>query len=97
MVILRRADHLHLVDDVEQEHEIVRTATFYGELAWIPEEMRPIADLCSGEQARLFVGGLTLCHMDAILKRQEEAQRLLLGDLEAELAVYGIDVNVHPE
>ena len=95
MVVLRRADHLHLVDDVEEEHEIVRTATLTGELALIQKEMRPIADLCSGEQARLFVGGLTLCHMDAILKGQDEAQRLLRGDLEAELALYGVDVKVH--
>ena len=95
MVILRRADHLHFMDNVEEVHETVRAMTFTGELAWIPKEMRPIAELCSGEQAHLFVRGLTLCHMDAMLRRQEEAQRFLLGDLEAELAVRGVDVIVH--
>ena len=95
MVILRRADHLHFMDDVEQQHETVRAMPFTGELAWIPKEMRPIAELCSGEQAHLFVRGLTLCHMDAILRRQEGAQRFLVGDMGAELAVRGVDVIVH--
>jgi hypothetical protein len=95
MIILRRADHLHFMDNVEQEHEAFRTMPFTGEAAWIPKEMRPIAELCSGEQAHLFVRGLTLCHMDAVLRRKEEAQRFLLGDLEAELAVHGVDVVAH--
>src|SRR5438128_3601803 len=69
MVILRRADHGHFGDEVEQQ-----------------------AELCSREQAHLFVRGLTLCHMDAILRRQEAAQRFWVGDVEAELAVRGIDV-----
>jgi hypothetical protein len=53
--------------------------------------MRPIAELCSGEQAHLFVRGLTLCHMDATLRGREEAQRLLIGDMEVELARRGVD------
>jgi hypothetical protein len=73
----------------------VRTMPFTGALAWIPKEMRPIAELCSGEQAHLFVRGLTLCHMDAILRRQQEAQRFLVGDIKAELVVRGVDVLVH--
>lgn len=94
MVILRRADHVHFMDNVEQQHETARTMPWTGELAWIPKEMRPIAELCSGEQAHLFVRGLTLCHMDATLRRQEKAQRFLIGDMEAELAVRGVDVIV---
>jgi hypothetical protein len=57
--------------------------------------MRPIAELCSGAQAQLFVRGLTLCHMDAKLKRQEGAQRLLVDAIEAELAGRGVDVIAH--
>jgi dienelactone hydrolase len=95
MVILRRADHMHFMDNVEQLHESVRTMTWPGELAWLPEEMRPIAELCSEEQAHLFVRGLTVCHMDAILRQQEEAQRFLLGDIEAELAQRGVEVIVY--
>src|SRR5881397_2197415 len=77
MVILRRADHMHFMDNVEEMHETVRAMPFTGESAWIPKGMRPIAALCSGEQAHLFVRGLTLCHMDATLRGQEEAQRFL--------------------
>jgi predicted dienelactone hydrolase len=94
MVILRRADHMHFMDNVEEMHETVRAMPFTGELAWILEEMRPIAELCSGEQAHLFVRGLTLCHMDKILKRREEAQRFLAGDIVAELAARGVDVTL---
>jgi dienelactone hydrolase len=48
MVILRRADHMHFMDNVEEVHETVRTMAWTGELAWMPKEMRPIAELCSG-------------------------------------------------
>jgi dienelactone hydrolase len=92
MAILRRADHEHFMDNVEEMHETVRAMPFTGELAWLAAEMRPIAELCSGEQAHLFVRGLALCHMDAILRRQEGARRFLAGDIEAELAVRGVDV-----
>jgi predicted dienelactone hydrolase len=95
MVILRRADHMHFMDNVEEMHDTVRRMPFTGELAWLPKEMRPMTELCSGEQAHQFVRGLTLCHLDAVLRRQEEAQRFLLGDLKAELAERGVDVIVH--
>jgi hypothetical protein len=95
MVILRRADHMHFMDNVEEMHETVRKMPFTGESAWIPKEMRPIEELCSGAQAYLFVRGLTLCHMDATLKGQEEARRLLAGAIEAELAERGVDVIEH--
>jgi hypothetical protein len=94
MVILRRADHLHFMDNVEEVHEAVRKMQWTGELAGIPKEMRPIAELCSGEQAHVFARGLTLCHLDAILRRREEAQRFLVGDMEAELAARGVEVIV---
>ncbi|MBO0799368.1 MAG: alpha/beta fold hydrolase [Blastocatellia bacterium] len=95
MVILRRADHIHFMDMVEREHETARAMLWPGELAWIPREMRPIAELCSEEQAHLFVRGLTLCHMDAVLRRQEEPRRFLAGDIEAELAARGVDALAH--
>jgi dienelactone hydrolase len=95
MVILRRADHYHFLDNVEEVHEMVRAMTFPQDLAWMTEAMRPIAELCSGSQAHLFVRALTLCHMDAVLRDQEEAQRFLAGDIEAELAARGVDVLAH--
>jgi predicted dienelactone hydrolase len=90
MVILRRADHLHFVDDVKREHEAMRAIPATGELAWI-EQMRPITELCSGELAHLFVRGLTLAHLDATLRGDEQARRFLRGDIQAELAERGVD------
>jgi predicted dienelactone hydrolase len=96
MVILRRADHLHFVDDVEEAHESSRKLLLLRkELAHIAEQMRPIAELCSGEQAHACIRGLTLCHLDAVLKGREEAQRFLAGDIEAELGARGIEVILH--
>jgi dienelactone hydrolase len=95
LVTLRRADHYHFMDHVEEMHETVRAMAFPEGLAWMTKEMQPMAELCSGDQAHLFVRGLTLCHMDRILKRQEEAQRFLAGNLEAELNARGVDVIAH--
>src|SRR5207248_10568913 len=91
MLILRRADHVHFLDNVEHGHAMVRTMPWPGELAWIPKEMRPIAELCSGAAAHLFVRGLTVCHMDASLKQRAEARAFLAGDIETELAVRGVE------
>lgn len=74
---------------------LVRTMPWPGELAWIPKEMRPISELCSGGVAHRFVRGLTLCHLDAVLRQREEARGLLAGDLERELAARGVDAMVH--
>ena len=95
MVILRRADHMHFLDDVERTHEAVRGMTFTGAAAWIPAAVPPIGELCSGGQAHLFVRGLALCHLDATLRGLEPARRLLAGDTESELTAKGIDAVVH--
>jgi len=91
LAVLRGADHLHFMDDVEQKHEAVRTMTFPLELAWIPQQMRPIAELCDGETAHVFTRGLALAHFDAALRERPEAQRFWSGDVDAELAARGID------
>jgi dienelactone hydrolase len=95
MVILRRADHLHFIDNVEQEHEAFRTMPMPAEVAQMQKEMRPITELCSGQQAHLWVRGLTLAHMDAFLSDRQEAKRFLAGDIEGEMAKRGVDVILH--
>jgi dienelactone hydrolase len=95
MVILRRADHAHFLDNVEEEHEFGRAMPASGELAEMLKEVRPISELCSGEAANAFARGLTLCHMDATLSGEEAARRFLAGDLEAELASRGVIAIVH--
>jgi len=96
MFILRRADHQHFIDNVEEVHEAVRAATFPSEAAWIPAAMRPIAELSSGEQAHTFVRGLTLAHFDATLRQMNTADRFLSGDVEATLASRGVDGLAQP-
>jgi predicted dienelactone hydrolase len=90
MLILRRADHCHFMDNIEELHETVRKMPFPG-----TDQMRPIADLSSGEQAYLFVRGLTLAHLDATLKQDAGAQRFLAADLESELRNRAVDVIAH--
>ncbi len=93
IAVLHLADHLHFVDGVEQKHEAMRAMSYPAELAWI-QEMRPIAGLCSGAQAQLFVRGLTLSHLDGALRKREEARVFLRGDVEAALAERGVDARV---
>jgi dienelactone hydrolase len=100
MVILRRADHMHFIDDVEQNHEAFRLMAMPPEVAQMQKEMLPVSDLSSGEQAHAWVRGLTLAHMEAILKAKPEAEEFLHGDLEGELAKRGVKVilrkPIHP-
>jgi hypothetical protein len=95
MVILRHADHMHFMDNVEQLHEAVRTSPpWIPELDYLQQEMRPIAELCTGEQSLLFVRGLTVAHFDAVLKQHQGAQQFLAGDVQAELASRGVEAFV---
>ena len=70
MVVLPRADHLHFVDDVEQAHEQLRAASFPPEASWISREMRPISELCTGEEAHRQIQSHTLAHLNAALPRR---------------------------
>jgi predicted dienelactone hydrolase len=67
MVILPRADHLHFVDNVEQSHEQLRATSFPPEASWISREMRPSAELCTGEEAHRQIQVHTLAHLNAAL------------------------------
>ena len=92
MVVLRRADDEHFMDDPERMHELVRGAKWPGELAWIPEAMRPITELCSGETAHDCARGLALAHFDATLRDDAEAAAFLQRDLAPELGDRAIEV-----
>ena len=90
LVVLRGADHLHFMDRVEEEHEASRRLPWTGELAWVANEIRPIGELCSGEQAHLFARGLALAHLDDALRGDADARRFLDGDVIAQLAQRGV-------
>jgi dienelactone hydrolase len=95
MFILHRADHLHFVDNVEQQHENFRATQFPPAYSWMQREMKPIAELCSGEYAHSFTCALALAHMDAFLKQKDAARLFLSGDVVAELAARSIVASAH--
>jgi predicted dienelactone hydrolase len=70
MVVLERVDHMHFVDDVEKMHEGFRTMSMTGDLAAIQADMRPIGELCSGEEAHRLICGVALEHFNNTLKAQ---------------------------
>ncbi|HTC33191.1 MAG TPA: dienelactone hydrolase family protein [Bryobacteraceae bacterium] len=97
MIVLRRADHMHFMDNVEEIHEAVRQMTFPEELSWLPREMKPIAELSSGDQAHLFVRGLTVAHLDAVLKQNEDARRFWRGEIIDQLTARGVEAVEHQQ
>jgi dienelactone hydrolase len=89
-------ERIPAANNVEQLHETVRTSPpWVPELDYLQKEMRPIAELCTGEQSHLFVRGLTVAHFDAVLKQNDEARRFLAADIQAELASRGVEAYVH--
>jgi predicted dienelactone hydrolase len=96
MVMLRRADHAHFMDNVEREHESFRTAPLPPVLKAIQQKMLPSAELTSGVKAHLFTRGLTTCHMDTFLHGRAEARRFLEGDIEGELMARGVEARLEP-
>jgi len=90
LFVLRRADHAHFMDRVEQEHEEARALPWTGELAWMAREMRPIEEFCGGEEAHRFTRGLALAHLDAWLRGAADAQRFVDGDVVSECAGRGV-------
>ena len=95
MFILRRADHLHFIDNVEEQHEAFRGTPLPGEAAYLSREMRPVAELHSGEQAHVFIRGLSLAHLDTTLRGSAAAREFLAADVPAELARRGIEALAH--
>lgn len=77
LFVLRGADHLHFVDDVQTAHESLRLGSLPGDAAWIPAAMRPLAELCPPERAHEAVRGLTLAHLDATLRADSRAEAFL--------------------
>jgi hypothetical protein len=57
--------------------------------------MKPATELCSGTQAHTFVRGLTVAHLDAVLRADPAAERFLAHNVETELAERAIDATVH--
>jgi dienelactone hydrolase len=91
MFVLRRADHQHFADDVEGSHEALRAMTLPGEAAWMTAAMLPMSQLCPGERGHAFARGLSLAHLDAVLRGNDAAARFLDDGAESALAARGVD------
>jgi predicted dienelactone hydrolase len=95
MVTLKRADHLHFMDDADQAHEAFRTSKLDDQLlAEIQLDMKPAAQLVSGATARAFTSGLCLAHFDATLRGSTSARQFLEGDLRQELVDRSIEARI---
>ncbi|MBV8584102.1 MAG: dienelactone hydrolase family protein [Candidatus Eremiobacteraeota bacterium] len=84
--VLQGADHLHFLDCTEEEQERARDTEWPEELQWLSSEMRPAAELLSGEKAHAFTNGMVLAHLDANLLWKDEARRWFRGDMPQEFA-----------
>lgn len=91
MFVLRRADHQHFADDVEVSHEALRAMTLPGEAAWMTAAMLPMSQLCPGEHGHVFARGLSLAHLDAVLRGNDAAERFLADGAESALAARGVE------
>ena len=94
MVVLEDADHLHFCDRVEETHELFRVMPQDPLFEHIQKAIPPITELVPGERAHLAIRGLAVTHMDAHLRGDEAAARLLAGDVRATLAARGVAVSV---
>jgi dienelactone hydrolase len=98
-VVLLNSDHFHFCDGVEQTHDLFKTmGPMIAASSPDPEgtralfqSMKASAELCPGEHAYAVIQGLGLAHMDANLRGNESAAKLLAGDLAALLATRCIE------
>lgn len=88
---LKRADHAHFLDEVEEEHEYLRTTKWPEEMQWISAEMHPAGDLSPNKMAHDFTNGLVLAHLDTNLMWTHEGRTWSAGDMKNEFAARGID------
>jgi len=61
-----------------------------GEAAWMTAAMLPMTQLCPGEHGHVFARGLSLAHLDAVLRGNDAAERFLAGGAESALAARGV-------
>jgi predicted dienelactone hydrolase len=94
MVTLKRADHLHFLDDAEEAHEAFRTSNLGDQYAEIQRDVKPMAQLVSGATAHAFASGLSVAHFDATLRGLSLAQQFLKSDLKQELFERGIEARI---
>jgi hypothetical protein len=84
-------------DHVEASHEALRAMTLPGEAAWMTAAMLPMNQLCPGEHGHAFTRGLSLAHLDAVLRGNDAAGRFLADSADNALAARGMQtMQYHP-
>ena len=88
MVVLTNADHMHFCDRAEEIHELFRADAAAGRVRGRRAERPPFSELVSPAQhGELFIRGLGLAHLDAVLRGDAAAKALLddrgVGDVMA--------------
>jgi dienelactone hydrolase len=91
MFVLHRGDHEHFADDVEASHEALRATALPGAAAWMTAAMLPMSQLCPGENGHTFARGLSLAHLDGVLRGNEAAEQFLADAAESALAARGVE------
>lgn len=91
MFVLRRADHMHFMDNAAAIHEDFRTMAATGDIADLQKRMVPFSELVPAEAGYDFTRALSLAHLDATLKGNDAARAFLAQDAARELARRGID------
>jgi dienelactone hydrolase len=91
MAVLKNADHMHFCDRIEEVHELFRMMPPPGSEG-IASAIPPISELAPSQHGYLFVRGLGLAHMDAVLK-EDKGARTMLGEIPSALSARGIPVD----
>ena len=92
MAVLKNADHMHFCDRIEEVHELFRMMPPPGSEG-IAAIIPPISELAPSAHGYLFVRGLGLAHMDAVLK-EDSGARAMLGEMQSALAARNIPIEV---
>ena len=94
MFILSGADHLHFGDSLLVQLELGRVLGLLPQQTY--DELLATLEACSQEQAHDFTRGLTLAHLDAVLKHELVAEQFLAGDPILALSERGVDAIAWP-
>jgi predicted dienelactone hydrolase len=94
LVVLEKADHLHFLDRIAENHELFRSMPQDELFRPAIARMKPMAELTGEAETYVAVRGLGVAHMDAVLKGNEAAARFLAEDAGAALATQGIGASL---
>ena len=101
LVLLAKAGHLHWADRASETHESYRRNYLSGEFPdpeidaiALGNAMRPIAELCTGEQAGSVARALCVAHLDACLRERAEARSFLEEEIAAALTDRGLTAEI---